>query len=235
MEQNPIENSTNERVAILRKQLAGRLGELFDNQQDFNARVDDFASQLDLFQKGGLDLDKDEIVRSIRESVNIKDRSVFIAHLLKVLDSFIVLRVTQAKLFEKLERESILSLEKNIKLSEVLYATLEEDGREAHVHLLPATELIKAEGYGVFVDEVKKGMAKLAEMVESNSSIERIQAISWIGAITPKLLERLGFRIIGEISEEERAKYFIGEDRPVVKASMTREELFAKYAKKEQR
>jgi len=63
-------------------------------------------------------------------------------------------------------------------------------------------------------------------------NIEKITATSWLVA-SPRKLERLGFTIEGEISEEERNKHFKNDNRKIVKASMERKKFDEWYLNKE--
>ena len=99
----------------------------------------------------------------------------------------------------------------------------------AHIHLATAKELIKERGIVNFKGEIINGLKKLAEIVKSDEKIKEIWAASWIVAKNPLILERLGFAVVGEISEEEKREHFSDEKRPVAKAFMTREDLLAKY------
>ena len=158
--------------------------------------------------------------------------------MLKVLEPIIILQATKPEILEKIEkenekvqREEILNGDGNLKLSEVLYSGINgEHENEAEIHLAPANEFIKEKGIGVFKNEIESGLKKLATIIKSNNNIEKVSAVSWIVAKNPVLLESLGFTIIGEISEEEkRQKNYIGDNRPIARASMKREDFLARY------
>ncbi len=228
MEQNPLSEQI--KINTAKEELKNSLERLFDNPRELDSNIDKFILRLESYQRGGLVFDKEGIVKGVRESVNIKDRQTSISHLLKVLEPFIIIKATQPEIFEKIGRQEILSKDGNLKLSEVLFAGLGEED-ETLIHLLPATEFIKKEGIGNFKKEIINGLIKLAELIKSYPNIKRVYAISWIVAKNPLLLEKLGFIIVGDISEEERKEHFLEENRPIAKAFMTREDLLAKYGK----
>jgi len=149
------------------------------------------------------------------------------------LEPIVALRINQSKIFEKVQRENTINSNGNLKLSEVLYTSLNEQNKnEIFIHLAPAEEFIKENGIANLKKEVEKGLAKLAEIVESNKNIEKITATSWIVAKNPLILERLGFTVVGEISEKERMEDFNNEKRPVAKAFIERSDFLARYYNK---
>jgi hypothetical protein len=204
-----------------------RFERFFEDKENYENRINIFILQLDIFEKNGLLLNKEEVIKGLKESINIQDKETFVLHLLNILGPITELKITQSDIFERTEREAIVSSPNNTRLSEVLYANFEKD--RAFIHLAPATELIKKEGLGNFKKEVEIGLNKLAEIIKVNDKIKEIWAISWIVAKNPVLLEGLGFTIVGPIPQEERDEHFSEETRPVAKAFMTREDFLAKY------
>lgn len=104
-----------------------------------------------------------------------------------------------------------------------------EDAETILIHLPPAKEFIKAEGMAKFKEEIVKGLIELAKVIKLHPEIKKIYSISWIVAKNPILLERLGFTIEGQISEDEKKKHFTEETRPVAKAFMTSEDFLNRY------
>jgi len=238
MEKSPI-NQQNLKIDVIKDETKVSLGHLFDNKEkELNNRIDNFILKLEFLEKNGVALNKEQIINGVRESAYIKDREVFISHLLKVLEPIITIQAAQPEIKEILERENekvqrdeILSEDGNLKLSEVLYSGINgEHKNEAEIHLAPATEFIKEKGIGVFKNEIENGLKKLATIIKSDNNIEKVSAVSWIVAKNPALLESLGFTIIGEISEEEKKQEnYIGGNRPIARASMKREDFLVRY------
>jgi hypothetical protein len=234
MEKNPVEQQ-NIKISAIKEEMRGNLGRLYDNREkELNNRIDDFISKLESLQKNGVAFDKEGIINGLRESADIKDREVFISHLIKILEPIIIIQATQPKVIEQVQRENTINGPDNLKLSEVLYMSINgQNEKEAEIHLAPATELIKQDGIGNFRKEVENGLKKLAEIIKTNDNIEKITATSWIVAKNPSLLERLGFTVIGEISKEEREQEnYRDEKRPIAKAFMKREDFLFKYSNK---
>lgn len=230
MDKNPLEQQRAE-INALRDKMKDELGCFFDEKEKFDERIKDFVLRLESYEKGGLVFNKEEIIRGVKESVGIQDRETFVASLLKIMEPLITLKAAHSKIFEKIQRDEVINNSNYLRLSEVLYAGFENEA--AHIHLAPATELIKEEGIGNFKKEIEKGLIKLAEIIKSDDKIKEIWAISWIVAKNPFLLKRLGFIIVGEISEEERKEDFFDEKRPVAKAFIKREDFLAKYGDKQ--
>ncbi|HBB43816.1 MAG TPA: hypothetical protein DCZ83_00235 [Candidatus Yonathbacteria bacterium] len=233
MEKNPLEQRLSIDTSAIRDAAREELGQSFDNnfgdKEKMEDRFESLLFKMDLLQKSGAVLNKEETVRGLKESFNIKDKEVFVNYLLQVLDPIIMLRATQPDVFESVQREANLNNSGYLKLSEVLHFGL--DGEEAQLHLAPSAELIKESGTGNFKKEVENGLEKLAEIIKSINKIKEIVATSWIVAKNPRLLEKLGFTIVGEISKEEKEKLFPDEKRTIAKAFMTREEFLARYGK----
>jgi len=233
MEKRPLKQDKIINVDVINQELKDTFGSIFNNKQEINRRIDSLIIKLESLQNNGLVFNKEKIVKDLRESVDIKNQEEFIFHLLKTLEPIVALRINQSKIFEKVQRENTINSNGNLKLSEVLYTSLNEQNKnEIFIHLAPAEEFIKENGIANLKKEVEKGLAKLAEIVESNKNIEKITATSWIVAKNPLILERLGFTVVGEISEKERMEDFNNEKRPVAKAFIERSDFLARYYNK---
>jgi len=227
MEQDPSEQN---KINKITEELKGQLEHAFDDKEELAKEIDDFILRLEIYKKHGLVFNKEKIADDVRKSLDIQDQKTFIAHLLKALEPITILMATKPEVFEKIRRERILNDGHNIELSKVLYMDMHNNN--AFIHLPPSVEYIKENGLKKFIKEIENGLIKLAEIIESNDSIKKIVATSWIVAKNPGLLERLGFTIIGPISEEVKRAHFSNEPRPVFEASMSREDFLIKYLKK---
>ncbi len=231
MDKNPLEAQRKE-IETLNNILKIRFSDLFDNPEDAERRIEEFISQLEFFANNGVVINKDKISKNLRESLTIKDKDLFINHILKTLEPLVFLKVTQSKKFGILERELILGHKENVKLSEVLYTNSEElndETESVHIHLPFAKDFMNKTKIRDFELEVKKGLVELAKRIKFLPHKKRVWASSWIVAASPERLKELGFTIKGEISEEEKREHFIGEDRPIAEAFIDREDLLAKY------
>lgn len=228
-EQNPLEQQRS-KIDNLKKELRGKLGRFFDEKEKIEERIDRLASEIGELEKLGLTLDKEDILNGIRECLKIQDKENFLVQLERVLEPYLKLKVNHPEIFEKAQREEIIRNSGYLRLSEVLYVGFENN--IAHIHLAPASELIKEKGIADLKQEVVEGLKKLAEIIISQENIEEVWAVSWIVAKTPLLFKKLGFTVLGEISEDEKRDGFENETRPVAKAFMVREDFLTKYGKK---
>lgn len=231
MSKSPLEQPKSE-IDALREETRNRLGHLFDDKEKRHTRISIFVSQLNAIERAGFVFNRDEVVREIQKSLEIQDRETFIAHLMKVLEPFMLLKVTNPKIFETVEREAVTSGDGNTRLSEVLYVNFKHENR-ADIHLATARELMKEKGIAYLKKEVETGLRKLAEMIKPNDKVKEIWATSWIVAKSPLYLRKLGFTVVGVFPEEETEEE---ENRPIGEAFMTREDFLARYgvAEKEQ-
>jgi len=238
MEQNPLEQERNNKISAMREKARHEMEELFDmNQEEQKKRVDRFIFQLEIYQENGLIFDKEKIQKEVIKGINIKDKENFVSILMKALEPIIVAKITQAAIFKKIEmkevkewRENIINEDGNIRLSEVLYAGLSE--KSAHIHLAAAHDFMTKEKIADFDLEIKNGLKNLAKLIEPMKNIEEVTATSWIVAKSPKRLEKLGFTIEGEISEEERDKHFKDDPKIIHKASIDRKKFDELYLEK---
>jgi hypothetical protein len=152
----------------------------------------------------------------------------FLHKITSVLDGFFSEHYTKDSL-EKLKRDAFTREGGFEPLSDVL--SFGHWGSIAHIHLAPAETM----GPKQLIRGVSDGMKELARRIQEDEAlrdIENVSATSWIVAKNPRLLERLGFEVHGEISDERREEHFAGEERPVWSSSMTREELIKRYGGK---
>lgn len=211
-------------------------GKVFDSAADGQGRVELLLVKLKPILDAdvlGRDLIDEEAVQKILAEVAqcsaIDDREQFIVKTSAIVKPIIDLRVSHPQEFEKMKRVAFVKEGGFIPLNEIL--SYEFDEGIIYLHLAQAKELIKSSGVKNVLDLITDGLEKLSEVVKEDESIKKIVATSWIVAQSPKILERLGFTIEGEIDEEAKVRHFVGETRPVSRASMTRGEFLAKYLK----
>jgi hypothetical protein len=232
MEQNPLEQQKI-KIDSLREEMRGNLGRFFDDKGEMNNRINAFVLQLENLEKAGLVFNKEEIVKGVRESIWIEDREKFITRLIEILEPLTILRATQSKIFEKIERDETINSSGNLRLGEVLYVGFENE--TANLHLAPAAELIKDKGIANFKQEIESGLSELARIMQGDENIKEVWATSWIVAKNKLLLEKLGFTFVGEISEMENDTNYVdrhGNKRPFASAFMKREDFLARYGSK---
>lgn len=113
-----------------------------------------------------------------------------------------------------------------IHVNEILSYNEEANG-DLHIHL-ENLDISHVEKEAL----VEDGLRKLALMMLDNPKIQKITAISWIVAMHPRTIKKMGFTIEGPISKKTRDLYFKNEERPISKAVMYREDFLNKYGPK---
>ncbi|MCX6753513.1 MAG: hypothetical protein NTV03_00415 [Candidatus Nomurabacteria bacterium] len=237
-ETSPIEQRDNSKISADREIFKKNLSDIFDNKETkLIPSIDDFIIKSETLQKGGLIFDKEGIINGLKESINIKDKEVFISHLLKVMEPILISRITQATVYRKIEKELAEKSRTELKdepghifLSEFLYCNLEKDA--ARIHLAAAYDFITKDKINDFKEDIVIGLKKLAKIIEPMKNIDKVVASSWIIEKSPKRLKELGFTIEGEISQEEKNKHFNNDSRTIYKASIDREKFDELYLNK---
>jgi hypothetical protein len=100
------------------------------------------------------------------------------------------------------------------------------------LHVAPGRDFEPVE----LLRELKSSLQGLAQKLVDDpkyANIETVTGTSWIIAKNPKLLERLGFKIEGPITSEERAAHFIDEEREIWTARISKQDLIEKYLAKD--
>lgn len=146
----------------------------------------------------------EEMLSRLQACASIQDRVEFVNAVFDAVQPEIELRMKKPELFIFEEDEG-----QHIDINGLL--SYELSGEDfINVHLLPD------ERSSEVMTKFNEGMSKLAEMVNSHEDIKLVKAGSlWIIKKHPKLVEKVGFTIIGENE-----------------AYMTREVLLEKYLKK---
>jgi hypothetical protein len=199
-----------------------KFGKIFDGHGNGQERTEELLSILKLFLKSDL-IDGPTIENSIKELSGINSREEFVEKAISSLKPLLDLRAENSEAIEKIEREAFVENVGATKINEVLSYSLENG--DVHLHLSPARHLKSLRS------QVAEGLKSLAEIVKNNEKIKKIVGTSWIVAEHPKIMEGLGFKIDGVISEQLKNERFIGDDREIAEASMSREEFLEKYGK----
>jgi hypothetical protein len=240
MDQNPLEQQKN-KIDIVKKEAEKNFGKFFDEKESFGSKIDSFVLQLESLERDGLVFNKEEIIKDLRESVEIQNKDEFVAYLSKILNPIIMLRFTRPKAFGKVERESIMNDHDTLNLSKFLYISKKELDNETDkifFHLASALDFITKEQIEDFKQDIQKGLDELADVIEPYPNIKEIWASSWIIAKPrgKKRIEDLGFTYAGMVPEEENDTSFFdeqGRKKPFAKAFMKREDFLARYGNKQ--
>ena len=232
MEGNLFKNENNIEEQIKKDSAETRLSlsRSFGDRKKLEDEVTRFIKRIDIWYENGMPIDKEKMKKEAEEGLLIQDKEKFIDHFMKILDIVIRIAHTQPKVYERAHRAVIFSEKDNFKLSDLLFAELK--GEIVSIHLAEAKEYLKDNGFMALKREVLKGLEVLAGILKTKKEIKEVEAISWIVAKNPALMENLGFKLTGEASEEKVDN--LDEKRPVATAIMSREDFLERYARPEE-
>ncbi len=125
------------------------------------------------------------------------------------------------------------SNEKFIQINEALSYGISEDGKIAHIHVVPSRDEINLEGR----DSIKKfkeiflqGLQELAIILEKEDSFEYVTATSKMVKNNPKLIQKLGFEDMGMIDKKMWQEHFAEDNQEDIHfARMNRNLFLEKY------
>jgi len=165
------------------------------------------------------------LIKQIKNFFELENSEEFVKSTFEILKKLIDQTIEHPEIFEKIRRERVIQEKGNIKLSELMYYSLDLENGTLIIHVAPKGEL----KLGEIIKAFRGGLKELAKQVKEDERIKDIQATSWIVAKNPGLLEKAGFEVKGSISEEMKAEYFGDEEKPVSWAHISREALLEKY------
>lgn len=101
---------------------------------------------------------------------------------------------------------------------------------DIHLHLAPMRTLSDVEKYKFAKKIMPNALRHIAlEKVKNNENIKEISGTSYIVAAMPELFRQYGFTI-STMEPEYQVQYWGDEKRPILKASISREDFLRKYA-----
>jgi hypothetical protein len=159
----------------------------------------------------------EQISADLKMCVGIKNKKEFVEATLRAIEPIIDLRINKPEVFvpERIDNREI------IEINELLSYEIESD--IVQIHIVPEGKVENA------MAKFGDGLQKLAHIISELKDIKTVEASSWIVANHPKLPERYGFTIDGQIDEITREKYFADEKRKVWRAHMDRDEFLKRY------
>ena len=228
MEKTPLQQPKQEvRIDYFTEEAKRSFSRIFDSKE-VQKGIDDVIPVIERIPDSEVS-NKEEVIKGLKESVEIKDKNTFINNVLKVIEPIRIFSLNNPKLFEEMQREHIVTKEENTKLSGVLFCGFDEERHSAHIHLTPAREFIKNFGVKAFINEVKDGLYVLAEMLKDKKDIKEVTATSWIVLEHPALMENLGFTIADKKLGLSSSP---NDERKARDSYMYREDFLTKYSNK---
>ncbi|MCX6790992.1 MAG: hypothetical protein NTV62_02235 [Candidatus Gribaldobacteria bacterium] len=190
----------------------------FEEAKDQDEKVNWFVSIVDKLSEGGF-LEDDRVVQDLWECRLINNKEEFVSKILNIMQPVFDLCIERGgEIFRALEQQA-----GKIAVNDFLsYEVLSPDSIAIHLGLMPRVGIIK---------DFEEGLKDLAEIVKQSPEIKNIYATSWIVFKQPKLIERFGFRVIKELSEDEKKDLPPHQRKQGISESViSREELLERYA-----
>lgn len=222
MEELPQQQKNAEIYEKEYERVKARLLDIFKNKDE--QEIFELYSEIKRFTEV-VGWNSEVVINEIKKAFGQEDQALFMEKSFNAIKGLIDKKIENPEIFERARREGIMQHQGNIKLSELMYYNVDLENGVAFIHIAPKGDLRLAE----IIKSFREGMKKLAGYVKDDERIKEIQAISWIVASNPGLLEKAGFEVKGDITEEIRSKYFNDEDRSIAWAKMSREALLDKY------
>jgi hypothetical protein len=198
-------------------------GQVFDSHKNGQERTEEILKRMAPFLDSQFVAGK-EIQKLLEQHSATEDKDAFIDGVASALKPIFEFREKNPEEFGKILREAFVEQGGFTKVNEILSYGEYKD--LVHIHL--------ASSDGMKIGEVKRkfleGLGQLAEIIKNKEEIKKITATSWIVAKNSKLLEKLGFTVEGELSEELKREHFTGDKRPISRASISREDFLKIYS-----
>lgn len=192
---------------------------LYPNNQK---RLKDIKEQIKTIASMALGPDN-KILDELDKCLDIENRDEFIQAIMLILQPIIDAKRNDPVKFEEAKRQAFLENGKFNSINDLMSYDIDE--HTLHLHIAPNETTTAARK----ITMLKEGMIELAKIVRDNKDIQKITGASWIVAEHPEILTRLGFDLEGQISAEEKERFFAAETKDVHRASISRQALLNKY------
>jgi|GEM_PF-4080194 len=201
----------------LLEQESDGIAKFFDTVKNAEERRVAVITKMKPFFEAGL-IDEDVITPSIEELCAIEGRDAFIKKGLEVMSYYYLARKKdKTGSFESIRREQ----QGRERINEILEYEFSDGGKSIKIHTWPK----KKPGIRKLKLLILSGFNNLAEIINKNPDVEKVEAWSWIVYDHPDLIESLGF-VLGEEYETTN------EDHPKGRGSeMSRNDFLKKYLK----
>lgn len=167
--------------------------------------------------------DSEAFMASIEACQYIEEKEVFVQAIVSAVEPLRQARLEDPVGFEAAQREYFYAIEKFIQVNDLISYSLK--GSTVEIHIAPSQTV----SMGKKLTMLREGLTGLAKVVQENEDVETITGTSWIVAQHPALMEKLGFEVEGQISDDEMREEFPAENREVHRARINRQELLDKY------
>ncbi len=166
----------------------------------------------------------EQVLLELEKICQTSDKQEFIDKIFEILKPIADLKVDHPDKFEIVARQIFLEAHDIIPVNQLIAYSIKDGILELHIPPNEATAMKDK------LSLLREGLHKIAKIVKADEKIEKVSGVSsWIVAKNPKLLERLGFKVIDIPPDETGQLYQDEEQRDLRDASMTREDFLKKY------
>jgi len=209
--QQPIKIEKENKKEMFRKIMMGKFNMIFNSFSSGVERIEHMIVEnrelFDALENG------EEIENRLRACGEIEDKGEFVKAALEVMWPIIEVEMEKSNL----NNEKIVCRKQ---VNEMLSYDI-QDGC-VYVHVFSG-------GWKTSLKKYIDGLKELAKDIEKDESIKMVMAVSWIVIEHPRILEKIGFHIDSEITNENIKRELSFEDRKFGQAHMTREEFLNRY------
>lgn len=216
------EDKKAEEIRKWEERVGSSLEILWDTHENNQERIDIIKEKIKYMVDTLLDKNN-SLMSDLDACLALEDKNQFVQGVMKAFKPLRDIQFDEPERYEKALAQAFVETSNFTKINQLLCYDI--DGTTMHIHVIPNETTPTPRK--LFL--LKEGLKGLAEVVRDNEEIKTISGTSWIVAKNPRLLEKLGFTIAGDISQQERERFFTGEDRPVYKATISRQELMSRY------
>ena len=219
------------------------IGNTTDNGEQIETAVAYLIASLkprvEIFIKESGLLDETGLAKVLEDMDNCvtANRDDFINGLIEALRPIVVAREENPKAAELAQRKAFLRSSvggESFKVIEDTDEILSYGGLESgyvHLHLAPMRTLSRGEQLAFVKKTLPEAFHKLAKIIEVNDQVTVVVAISYVVAAIPDVFSRLGFEI-SALEPDDRNRHWGGEKRPVLRASISRDNFLKLYGDK---
>ena len=218
-------NQENERGRLAREweeKIRSAIEILYQTHDNNQERINIAKQKITLLVTTVLE-DDNQVMSNLDKCVKIENKDDFIIAIIDALKPLRDAKINDPEGFEEAQRQGWVESSNFTKINDLISYGIDEG--TMHIHVAPNETTSNAKKLSM----LKEGMGGFAKAVKKNEAIEKITGTSWIVAEHPRLLEKLGFTVEGDIEDEERERFFAGETRDIHRANINRDELLSRY------
>ncbi|PWB38465.1 MAG: hypothetical protein C3F02_03875 [Parcubacteria group bacterium] len=221
IEQSPINKSEQEKAEFADRLRRG-IGIIFDSHDNGFGRAEDVKQRI-LFFKEFYNQSEEDLMTKIDDMATEEDKEQFIQGVLGILEPVVQTKYDRPADFERVSRRVFVEFGEMTSINEFLAYNIAGDS--LHIHVPPNETTATKDKLRL----LREGLHAVAKVIDQNMDIKNIVGTSWIVASHPRLVERLGFKVEGQVDEETRKRNFGDDPRGISLATMRREDFLKKY------